>query len=55
VVSVRTPTVVGTGTDTLCRRFPTGGGRKAAAGIDHLGDADYDEFVRQFIAAFREP
>ncbi len=52
VVSVRAPTAVGTGADTLCRRFPTGGGRKAAAGIDHLPEDDYDEFVRQFKAAF---
>lgn len=54
VVSVRAPTAVGTGADALCRRFPTGGGRKAAAGIDQLPDADYDEFVRQFIAAFQD-
>lgn len=55
VVSVRAPTAVGTGADVLCRRFPTGGGRRAAAGIDHLPDADYDGFVRRFIAAFRDP
>jgi len=52
VVSVRTPMATGTGADALCRRFPTGGGRKAAAGIDYLPDDNYGEFVRQFIAAF---
>jgi len=52
VVSVRAPMATGTGADALCRQFPTGGGRKAAAGIDYLPDDSYDEFVRQFIAAF---
>jgi len=52
VVSVRAPLATGTGADALCRRFPTGGGRKAAAGIDYLPDDSYDEFVRQFMAAF---
>jgi len=51
-VSVRAPTASGTGADALCRRFPTGGGRRAAAGIDYLPDDGYDEFVRQFTAAF---
>lgn len=48
VVSVRAPATTGRGADALCRRFPTGGGRKAAAGINHLPDADYDEFVERF-------
>jgi len=52
VVSVRAPMATGTGADALCRRFPTGGGRRAAAGIDYLPDDSYDEFVRQFMAAF---
>jgi len=52
MVSVRAPTATGTGTDALCRRFPTGGGRRAAAGIDYLPDASYGEFVRQFMASF---
>jgi len=52
VVSVRAPTAVGTGANALCRRFPTGGGHKAAAGIDHLSEDDYDKFVRQFKTAF---
>ena len=52
VVSVRAPVATGEGADVLCRGFPTGGGRKAAGGINHLPDADYDEFTRRFAAAF---
>ena len=53
VVSVRAPVAVGEGADDLCRRFSTGGGRKAAAGINLLPDDSFDEFVRQFVAAFQ--
>jgi hypothetical protein len=52
VVSIRAPLAVGEGADQLCRQFPTGGGRKAAGGIDHLPDHAYGEFVRRFTAAF---
>jgi len=52
VVSVRAPLSVGEGADVLCRRFPTGGGRKAAAGINDLPEADYDAFVARFRDAF---
>lgn len=50
VVSVRAPLATKSGADELCRRFPTGGGRKGAAGINHLDDAA----VSQFTAAFYE-
>ncbi len=33
LVSVRAPLANRTGADEICRQFPTGGGRKAAAGI----------------------
>jgi hypothetical protein len=36
VVSVRTPPGRGVSAVELCRRFPTGGGRESAAGIDRL-------------------
>jgi hypothetical protein len=36
LVSVRAPLKNKTGADELCRRFPTGGGRAAAAGINDL-------------------
>lgn len=52
VVSVRAPLIAPEGADALCRQFPTGGGRKAAAGINQLAEADYDAFVRRFLAAF---
>lgn len=35
-ISVRAPLNRKTGADTLCREFPTGGGRAAAAGINQL-------------------
>jgi hypothetical protein len=52
LVSVRAPLTRPEGADRLCRQFATGGGRTAAAGINHLLDADYDRFVECFIAAF---
>ena len=36
LVSVRAPLSTKSGADELCRQFPTGGGRKAAAGINQL-------------------
>jgi hypothetical protein len=52
VVSVRAPLTRPDGADALCREFATGGGRKAAAGINALADTDYDRFVARFCAAF---
>jgi len=52
VVSVRAPLTAPDGADALCRQFPSGGGRKAAAGINELPEADYDAFVERFRAAF---
>jgi hypothetical protein len=51
-VSVRAPVVRPTGADELCRRFPTGGGRKAAAGINDLPEAEVDRFVTEFGRVF---
>lgn len=48
LVSVRAPLNDKRGADELCRRFPSGGGRKAAAGINELPAAMYDEFVAAF-------
>jgi hypothetical protein len=48
LVSVRAPLQNRTGADELCRRFPTGGGRKAAAGINDLPADMLDEFVTEF-------
>ncbi len=52
LVSVRAPMNNKTGADDLCRQFPTGGGRKAAAGINHLPANQYDAFLTAFKQAF---
>lgn len=52
LVSVRAPLADPRGADELCRQFPSGGGRQAAAGINHLAEADYDRFVAAFAAAY---
>ena len=41
-----------TGADALCRLFPTGGGRAAAAGIDHLPCERLDEFIASLARAY---
>ena len=52
LVSVRAPVAQPTGADALCRRFATGGGRNAAAGINQLPDEEFERFRREFQAAF---
>jgi hypothetical protein len=52
LISVRAPITRPDGADVLCRQFPTGGGRKAAAGINELPDDAYDSFVERFTEAF---
>lgn len=47
-VSIRAPLATKRGADELCREFPTGGGRAAAAGINHLNANDYEHFVERF-------
>jgi len=49
-VSVRAALNNKTGADELCSAFPSGGGRKSAAGINHL---PFDQ-LPAFIAAFKE-
>ncbi|MDD5277247.1 MAG: DHH family phosphoesterase [Methylovulum sp.] len=49
-ISVRAPLTNKTGADTLCAAFPTGGGRKSAAGINHL---PLDQLA-VFISAFEQ-
>jgi len=51
-ISVRAPLALKEGADELCRQFPTGGGRKAAAGINALPQKDMDTFMRRFRATF---
>ena len=52
VVSVRAPLNNKTGADELCRQFETGGGRKAAAGINALPTTDFERFKTAFLASF---
>jgi len=51
-ISVRAPLALREGADDLCRQFPTGGGRKAAAGINALPQKDFDTFIHRFRASF---
>jgi hypothetical protein len=53
LVSVRAPLSNKTGADELCRRFPTGGGRKAAAGVNDLPADMLDDFMTQFAEFYR--
>jgi hypothetical protein len=52
-VSVRAPLSNKTGADTLCSAFATGGGRKAAAGINHLPTSQLSEFITAFALQYR--
>jgi len=51
LVSIHSPLSNRTGADELARQFSTGGGRKAAAGIDALPGNQLDEFLNT-IATF---
>lgn len=48
LVSVRAPLNRKAGADEVCRQFPTGGGRKGAAGINDLPAAELPRFVDVF-------
>ena len=51
-VSVRAPLNRREGADELCRQFDTGGGRKAAAGINQLPHSDVERFSEAFQKQF---
>lgn len=51
-VSVRAPYSTKSGADELCRQFESGGGRKAAAGINQLPESLLGQFIGQFNEAF---
>jgi single-stranded DNA-specific DHH superfamily exonuclease len=53
VVSVRAPMANKSGADEICSQFETGGGRKGAAGINHLPDAEFDRFVDLFYSVYK--
>jgi hypothetical protein len=52
LVSVRAPLAVKAGADLLCSQFETGGGRRGAAGINHLPESDLERFVAAFDHVF---
>lgn len=52
VVSVRAPLATMRGADCLCRRFPQGGGRPAAGGINHLPQDMLPAFIHAFEQAW---
>ncbi|NND00911.1 MAG: DHH family phosphoesterase [Gammaproteobacteria bacterium] len=53
VVSIRAPLENKRGADQVCRQFPGGGGRAAAAGINALPLAQLDEFIDVFTNFYR--
>ena len=54
VVSVRVPRDARVSAESFCRRFQTGGGRKTAAGINHLPAEALDDFRAAFQTEFQE-
>jgi hypothetical protein len=52
LVSIRAPLSSKRGADRLAARFETGGGRQAAAGINHLPEADLPRFLAAFDEVF---
>lgn len=52
MVSVRAPLATKKGADALCRAFPTGGGRTAAAGINALPNPMIEQFLKSFQEVF---
>jgi hypothetical protein len=52
LVSVRAPQLAKSGADELCSQFDSGGGRKGAAGINHLPDAELGRFIALFFKTF---
>lgn len=55
MVSVRAPLANRKGAVDLCRLFPTGGGRAAAAGINALPAVMINDFVDAFAMAWSQP
>jgi hypothetical protein len=52
LISVRAPLNNSIGADELCSQFATGGGRKSAAGINHLPKDQIDDFIDKFDAFY---
>lgn len=54
IVSVRAPKLTSTGADEVCGQFETGGGRRGAAGINHLSESELDRFMTIFYTIFKQ-
>jgi hypothetical protein len=52
LVSVRAPVAKKRGADQICRQFPSGGGRAAAAGINDLPADQLNKFIGTFLAFY---
>lgn len=52
LISVRAPLNNKVGADTLCLQFPTGGGRKAAAGVNDLPADQLETFIKTLDAQY---
>lgn len=53
LVSIRAPLTNKRDADTLASKFPSGGGRKAAAGINHLPEAQLSTFLQEFQSQYQ--
>jgi len=52
LVSVRAPLVARSGADELCSQFDSGGGRRGAAGINHLPESELGRLITMFFKTF---
>ncbi len=52
-ISVRAPLDDQRDADVLCKHFPSGGGRKAAAGINTLPPDQLEKFLEMFLSLYR--
>lgn len=52
VASVRAPITTPSGADEICSQFETGGGRRGAAGINHLPESELKRFIDIFYATY---
>jgi len=53
LVSLRVPSDAKVSAEAFCRRYPTGGGRRTAAGINHLPGEELEAFKTAFADQFR--
>ena len=53
LVSLRVPGESKVSAEAFCRRYPTGGGRRTAAGINHLPADELEAFKTAFEQQFR--